>query len=434
MPLKSSAISSDEKCHIEFGVEPSLYTPLDSLPLENSISKSILNIENKNRSNLLPWKGQFSPQLIEKLLEKYCKENFFVLDPFLGSGTVLVEAGRKHLKCFGTEINPAAYFLSSIYTLMNEPKNEREDIISRIEKQLNKQLFQKYGLYSSDFLSPKPEELQQKLILLLEDNTDINIKKIISAHIILLDFYKNDTTVEKIQKTWKRLKQILISLPYSDIKIGLSNSDARAIPLANNVVDLVITSPPYINVFNYHQQYRASTEALGINLLTVAKSEIGSNRKYRENRFLTVVQYTLDMYDCLVELRRVCKLYSKIIFIIGRESNVRKTRFYNSEIIASLAKLSGMELCYRQERVFLNRYGQQIYEDILHFKNTSKRIIQDDKKIRESAKQILIDALDRAPKEAIEDLTSAIAQVEKVKKSPIYKVRNYQKILGRVLL
>lgn len=43
---------------------------------------------------------------------------------------------------------------------------------------------------------------------------------------------------------------------------------------------LVLTSPPYINVYNYHQQYRASAEALGWDLLEVAKTEIGSNRKH----------------------------------------------------------------------------------------------------------------------------------------------------------
>ncbi len=35
------------------------------------LSGSDLNIDLKTRSNLLPWRGQFSPQLIESLLLSY---------------------------------------------------------------------------------------------------------------------------------------------------------------------------------------------------------------------------------------------------------------------------------------------------------------------------------------------------------------------------
>ena len=64
-------------------------------------------------------------------------------------------------------------------------------------------------------------------------------------------------------------------------------------------VDLVITSPPYINVFNYHQNYRAILEVLGFDLLKVAESEIGQPAKNRANRFRTVVQYTLNFDQIL---------------------------------------------------------------------------------------------------------------------------------------
>ena len=47
-------------------------------------------------------------------------------------------------------------------------------------------------------------------------------------------------------------------------------------------------------MFNYHQKYRRSVEALDCNILAIARSEIGSNRQNRGNRFLTVIQYCLD--------------------------------------------------------------------------------------------------------------------------------------------
>ena len=74
-------------------------------PFTERLDRRVLDIEDKHRSNLFTWRGQFSPQLIESLLDAYCPENATVFDPFAGSGTVLYEAGKKRLEAFACEIN-----------------------------------------------------------------------------------------------------------------------------------------------------------------------------------------------------------------------------------------------------------------------------------------------------------------------------------------
>lgn len=106
-------------------------------------------------------------------------------------------------------------------------------------------------------------------------------------------------------------------------------------------------------------------------MLSVARSEIGSNRQNRGNRFLTVIQYSLDMSLALREVARVTRPGSLSIVVIGRESMVCGVRFFNGELIAELAaRAIGLTLERRQERVFRNRYGKPIYEDILHLRST----------------------------------------------------------------
>ena len=57
--------------------------------------------------------------------------------------------------------------------------------------------------------------------------------------------------------------------------------------------------------------------------------------------------------------------------MLGRESSVRGTRFFNGELVTEIAVQSvGLEIERRQERMFGNRYGTKIYEDILHFRAT----------------------------------------------------------------
>ena len=67
-----------------------------------SLSQSRLNIAERVRTNLLPWNGQFSPQLVEGLLRAHAHRGAMVLDPFVGGGTSLVEAAR--LGCFRPQV------------------------------------------------------------------------------------------------------------------------------------------------------------------------------------------------------------------------------------------------------------------------------------------------------------------------------------------
>jgi hypothetical protein len=72
--------------------------------------------------------------------------------------------------------------------------------------------------------------------------------------------------------------------------------------------------------------------------------------------------------------------------------------------------------------VFTNRFGESIYEDILHFEVTKGRspIAQSPAAI---ARQVLAEARDRAPSESIEDLEDALRQVDKMRPSPLYDRR-----------
>lgn len=126
----------------------------------------------------------------------------------------------------------------------------------------------------------------------------------------------------------------------------------------------------------------------------------------------------MDMNQALLEMRRVCSGESRIIIVIGRESNVRKTRFFNGEIMAVLAsRCAGLRPLVRQERFFTNRFGTKIYEDILHFSpNGSAR----GGSPRDVAIAALREAFEYAPEESRLDLRAALDGAQHVKCSPMY--------------
>jgi hypothetical protein len=239
------------------------------------ISQNILNIEDKKRSNIFTWRGQFSPQLIESLLLAYCPRNAIVLDPFVGSGTVLNEAACFGLQAFGCEVNPAAWILSKTYELVNLKVDKRKEIINSVTDKI-----ETYFLKSNVFDISAAQKIDilsfSKSIYGIYSCTDNFEKIIINTLVVLLDLGNNNLTTNRICDTFFSLCQVINNLPYSDSSLMTSLCDARNLPFKEDFIDFIVTSPPYINVFNYHQNYRRSAEALGWDLLKIAKSEIGS--------------------------------------------------------------------------------------------------------------------------------------------------------------
>ncbi len=381
---------------------------------DKPIPQASLNIVEKTRSNLFAWRGQFSPQLIETILNSYCLPNSVIMDPFVGSGTVLLEAGNFGLEAYGFDINPAAWILSSIYELIHN--SQRQKIINNLREQIEINFPLK--ILSNNSTIDNIEEILWQI----RRDFDAEYIKVFDALVILLDVANNEITNELIQAKFYHLVNVIEKLPYSNkpIKVGLG--DARSLPLSDARVDFVVTSPTYINVFNYHQNYRKSAEILGWNLLKIAKSEIGSNRANRGNRFYTVIQYCLDMADVLRELARVTKTDARIVLVVGYESKVLGVTFYNADIIEKIGVSSGLfAKVLRQKREFKNKFGKWIREDIINFVNLKSPCSESELEniARKVAMEVLTSNLTIVAAKNLKYLENAIDRVENIGKTVI---------------
>lgn len=410
--------STADACPAPHGVLASLAVDRTSLP------QSSLDIVHRVRTNPFPWTGQFSPQLVQQLLEAYAPPAGVVLDPFVGSGTSLIESARLGLAAYGSELNPAAAILSQVYEAVNLDSRRRAEAIAVVRERLFDAIGSPYGPLFCD-RAPGPADraaLEAALVRLWRDSATGITRKLAAALIVLCDFHQRHLDADKVRKTWLRLEDTVRGLPESPCPVVVRHADARALPVESGTIDMVLTSPPYINVHNYHQQFRRSAEALDWDVLSFARSEIGSNRQNRANRFLTVIQYSLDMALALRELARVARPGARLILVLGRESFVRGGRFFNGELVAEIAvRCNGLTIERRQERMFRNRYGTDIYEDILHFSATDDAPGQ--RSSLAAARDIAAGAL-TAARPSIPDgqrsgVDDALARVDSVSPSPM---------------
>jgi SAM-dependent methyltransferase len=157
--------------------------------------------------------------------------------------------------------------------------------------------------------------------------------------------------------------------PPADIRYG----DARALPVESASVDMVITSPPYLNAIDYLRGHKLSLVWMGHsiseirsirsgNIGTEVSKEPTSNEAIQEamktmadlesldNRCLGMVRrYVWDMDKVMKECARVLKRKGRAVFVAGN-SAIRGVFIKNSEGIIRLADSNGFSLVSRSTR------------------------------------------------------------------------------------
>ncbi len=265
------------------------------------------HVRTKHVHRLHPYLGKFVPQLVEIFLRKY--QPHMVIDPFCGSGTTLVEATALGIDSFGSDISEFNCLLSGVKTTEYElPRLEAEikNILLRSEGEHQFRLLESSPLYvASDYLRDwfAPEALQELLTYkaLIGDYLYADVLKVIlsrsarSARLTThfdLDFpdkpqiepyhcYKHSRTCQPTHNA----RQFLVRYSHDTVRRIREFASIRK-PSHPQVVcgdsrevnfpdcDLVVTSPPYVGLIDYHKQHRYAYELLSLPQHTEA--EIGS--------------------------------------------------------------------------------------------------------------------------------------------------------------
>ncbi|WP_293444852.1 DNA methyltransferase [Persephonella sp.] len=146
----------------------------------------------KHVHRLHPYKGKFIPQLVEYFLKRYFKEGDIVLDPFVGSGTTLIQANEMNIHSIGidiskfntiiTEVKFANINLVELQKIINETLKilttyEKNSHILEFEKELKKQLeeFNKINFPSPEFKRKFRDEKISKDYLIEKQNEFLKI-------------------------------------------------------------------------------------------------------------------------------------------------------------------------------------------------------------------------------------------------------------------
>ncbi|PTB96342.1 hypothetical protein C9994_07800 [Marivirga lumbricoides] len=339
-------------------IQPSLYNQTDFTEKYSAIMKFEKNkVEPLHR--WYPFVEGYSREFIESIINELDYRPQHCLDPFVGSGTSPVQLQNLGIKCSSFEVSPFMYLLAKTklqnYTeydgyvksfnliqkglkinIKSDPVLKAPNSGTFVENDtLKKWIFDKSVM--DGILDIKQS------ILTLDNQEHKNVFNVALASILLLvsNVYRNGKCVS-YKKNWKNISisrnevhniflQKVESIILPDINhlsqskpvvsnyYGCHNEDVREgiTKLRDNSIDLLITSPPYLNSRDYTDIYRIELWILDLiksheEIRTLRKQTLISHVQIKHGEI--VAPYVSELEDCLKEI------------------NLHKDKFWNNEI------------------------------------------------------------------------------------------------------
>ncbi|MFH1439581.1 MAG: DNA methyltransferase [Candidatus Woesearchaeota archaeon] len=303
--------------------------------------------------------ARFIPQIPRAFIQLFSKEGDTILDPFCGCGTTLVESTLLKRHSIGNDFNPLATLLSKVKTTSLSDKKliKIDSLIKLIETRIKKNNLKESDLpelpnrnISKLFSKEMLKELQViKNIVKTLEAKDKNLYHYLlialSATIRAIIESENGDNIlgifeRKINQMNNLMKEYRKNTHKTDIK--LINGDARKLDISSESVDLIVTSPPYVNALDYYRVHMYNMLWLGMDYNEFKINEIGGHSHFLANRFRLLAEYLGDMLRAMIEMNRVLKNGKYCAIVVG-SSSIDYELIESYKHFTSMAKYIGFE-------------------------------------------------------------------------------------------
>ena len=261
-----------------------------------------LNFHNESSSytthTIHAFAAKFPPQLPRTFIEQLTQPGDTVLDPMMGSGTTVLEATLLGRRAIGVDLDPLAVRVSRVKTRAVDHEHLRAagdavianaSTLLRDRAALTTQIERRFDPATRDFLDYWFTDATQHellaLLLSIEDEPDTDVREVLEVVFSSIIITKSggvsrardlahtrphrvaSKTVRSAIAQFKiRLRKsvtALLALPDDVLPVELHHADARELPIHDESVDLVITSPPYANAIDYMRAHKFSLAWFG---------------------------------------------------------------------------------------------------------------------------------------------------------------------------
>jgi hypothetical protein len=353
--------------------QAALYEEID---LELSWSEAELpeRERTKHVHRLHPYLGKYVPQLVEVFLRRYGRPGRLVWDPFAGSGTTLVEANAFGAPAAGCDISAFNCLLARVKTAEYEREALLADAAVLADAGLQDPTPGELTPYLRSWFAPRALAELLAFRARIPGTVYPDLWRVVlsraarSARLARhfdLDFpaepvqgeyfcHKHRRVCRPVAEADKFLRRYVRDavtrvLAYADMrrscKATVLHGDARVLDPPGQV-DLVVTSPPYPGLIDYHEQHVYAFELLGL------------ERRDEEEIGRGVAGYCEGVAEILARAREALAPGGRIVIVVNDRRGL-----YDG-ILAD----AGLRLGERTARHVNRRTGRrngEYYEDVL---------------------------------------------------------------------
>lgn len=325
-----------------------------------------------------PYPAKFIPHIPAQLISRLSFRGDLILDPFGGSGTTAFEAIRLGRRAISIDANPIANLIAKVKTtkLDNSDLNQLKNIERSLLLTLNngyvnpKKIIEMYSLYLPKIPNRVkwfPDESYGELAQIkyhIGQLTSTKAKWVaqiaLSKIVTTVSFQDSETRYASRQKdikfgeTTKKYLRALKGIVDKVLKaesflhygiVDFITADTREISsnlIPDESIDLIVTSPPYGNAYDYHLYHRFRLLWLGYNPKKLGEIEIGSHLRHQYEK-TGFESYLFEMSQSLKIMYRVLKSGRYISLVVG--DSIYSGILYNTaESLAEEAKRIGFQV------------------------------------------------------------------------------------------
>ncbi len=291
--------------------------------------------------------ARFHPLLVRRLLAG-SPRGAIILDPFVGSGTTLVEAVCTGARTFGVDINPLAVELSRIKATPQSPLFQTSLLeqagriaaasLDRVKKRARTQdSGEKYDdpKYYAPHVFRELVGLREEIAKVSDLATRRTLLLVLSSIIIKVSNQPSETAAgaverhlakgfpsrlfqRKTEELARGMSQLAAAVPPNTPRPDLRVGDARAMEhILAASVDCIITSPPYLGTYDYAEHHTRRMGWVGLSPHSATK-EIGARGLGRSAPLTEVLAvWQTSVAEFVKEFDRLLKPSGRAYVAIG---------------------------------------------------------------------------------------------------------------------
>lgn len=318
--------------------------------------------------------ARMHPVTAQRLAAAFVPKGGRVLDPFCGSGTVLVEAMILGMKPTGLDLNPLAVRLAKLKTT---PRTETEldHLVHQAEAVAElAHARRKTKAGASRRFGPEDIALFEPHVLLELDSLALGIRElgkdhargdlelVLSSLLTRMSRRRGDTSegsaprrlaagfvtrqfAGKARELADRLREFRNSLPSAaqgpaSIRQGNATKPAK---LPGAPFDALITSPPYAATYDYADHHSVRLRWLGLDATEMRRNEMGARARYADLPALAAAREWMgELRSFLTAMAGQLAPGAPVILLMA-DSAVGSSALRANELVAKAARLCGFK-------------------------------------------------------------------------------------------